>query len=182
MGSNSFMSLSITSINTTSMNTTDACFLLSSTQISQIKAFHAYCMYNAAAYCAICLNKLYPDQVMVWPTSQENIHFPCSDWGYPPLRQWPLNWVQTDQIYDGHVTDHVFDGVIVCSNCEKNASPPFSALKYPGNEKKQFQPVYLTCSNRRYSTSHHCSQLQREINSFSHQVNDENVKKINEKW
>jgi len=40
-------------------------FTLSPTELQKIKAFHDYCMYNATAYCAICLKKLYPDQVMI---------------------------------------------------------------------------------------------------------------------
>lgn len=113
----------------------DPCFQLSNIELAEIKKFHRYCMYNAGAYCGICLKKLYPDQVMIWPKSSEITSFPCTEWGHPPLDQWPESWIEADQLYEGHQTAHQLESFIVCKNCEKNAKPPFPNLKYPGKYK-----------------------------------------------
>lgn len=121
----------------------DPCFTLIPDELNEIKSFHNFCMYNAAAYCAICLKKLYPDQIMHWPKSRvETLSFPCSDWGYPPLREWPSAWVETDQLCGGDKTANELSGIIVCKYCEKNKNPPFSGLKYPG--KYQISNIHLS--------------------------------------
>lgn len=71
---------------------------------------------------------------MIWPESSETISFPGTQWGYQPLCEWPHNWAQTDQLCKGRMAQYRFNGVIVCKNCEKNATVPFRQLKHPGKE------------------------------------------------
>ena len=112
----------------------DNAFALTSAQLDTIRRFHGWCMYAPSAYCAVCLQILYPEQVKFYDSINFNDErFPCEDWGRQPMRSWPANWKALDAVYSYKFTAREPGGVIVCSECSK-VKPPFEkkALKYPG--------------------------------------------------
>lgn len=59
-------------------------FTLTSVQKTQIVTFRRYCAYSAAAFCALCLLKLYPDEVEFKELPDADC---CStSWNRSPLR------------------------------------------------------------------------------------------------
>lgn len=105
-------------------------FTFTHAELETIRRFHGWCMYAPEAYCAVCLQVLYPEQVKF---HANNARFPCEDWGRKPMTSWPENWEKLDAVYSYRFTAFEVIGVIVCKNCS-NLDAPFEkkALKYPG--------------------------------------------------
>lgn len=109
----------------------DSTFIFTNAQLTTIRRFHGWCMYAPEAYCAVCLQVLFPEQVKFY--YKDDVRFPCEEWGRQPLRSWPENWEKLDAAYLYRFTAFEVTGVIVCGKCSE-LDPPFESktLKYPG--------------------------------------------------